>query len=409
MEITRSIYIHIPFCETKCPYCDFNTYASIESLITSYVVALKKELTIWGTSLGIPSIDTVFIGGGTPSYLPSEEIKGLVATLHKNFDITKEAEITLESNPDDLTESKLTSLKEAGINRLSIGVQSLNDKLLTTLGRRHSAKDAISVYQRARCMGFGNISLDLMYGLPHQSIEIWDSTLTQVFDLKPDHLSMYCLTLEDGTPMQKNVRNGILPKPDADIAADMYVMAQEKASQLDYQHYEISNWSLLGKESQHNLIYWQNKPFLGVGPGAHSYLQNHRFHNIKSPKQYIKYLNQTPQELNCTTISSSTDNSSSTQILSQQFIPTDLKPIIQDVEMISLPLEMAETIMMGLRLSRGIYHQEFILRFGNTIQDTYPQIIKDLVEDKLIQVNSVSVKLTDKGRILGNEVFSKFF
>ena len=203
MEITRSIYIHIPFCETKCPYCDFNTYASIESLITSYVVALKKELTIWGTSLGIPSIDTVFIGGGTPSYLPSEEIKGLVATLHKNFDITKDAEITLESNPDDLTESKLTSLKEAGINRLSIGVQSLNDKLLTTLGRRHSAKDAISVYQRARCMGFGNISLDLMYGLPHQSIEIWDSTLTQVFDLKPDHLSMYCLTLEDGTPMQK--------------------------------------------------------------------------------------------------------------------------------------------------------------------------------------------------------------
>lgn len=409
MEITRSIYIHIPFCETKCPYCDFNTYASIEPLMASYVVALKKELSIWGISLGNPSIDTVFIGGGTPSYLPSKDIKGLVETLRKNFDLNKDTEITLEANPDDLTENKLISLLEAGINRLSIGVQSLNDKLLTTLGRRHSANDAISVYKRARCMGFDNISLDLMYGLPHQTIEMWDSTLTQVFDLTPDHLSMYCLVLEDGTPMQSNVKNGILPEPDTDLAADMYVIAQERASQLDYQHYEISNWSLPGKESQHNLIYWQNKPFLGVGPGAHSYLQNHRFHNIKSPKQYTKYLNQIPQELDRTTILRNIENSSDRPIVFKKFIPTHLKPIIQEIEMISRPLEMAETIMMGLRLSRGIYQQEFIHRFGNTLQDIYPEIMNELVENKLIQVNSVSVKLTDKGRMLGNEVFSKFF
>ena len=283
-----SLYVHIPFCETKCPYCDFNTYAAIEPLMPSYVAALNTEITLWGKLLGSPEVHTIFFGGGTPSYLPSDDIRHAMATIHSAFRVEPDAEVTLEANPGDFSDDKLAAYLDCGINRLSIGVQSFDDDLLKTLGRRHNAADAIQAYRQAQDAGFDNISIDLMYGLPYQSIGHWQDTLRQALELAPPHISMYCLTLEGGTPMERWVEQGSMPTPDADLAADMYLAAQNEMRDAGYRHYEISNWALDGKRSRHNLTYWRNEPYLGVGPGAHSYLAGCRFSAIRSPREYIR-------------------------------------------------------------------------------------------------------------------------
>ncbi|MBM3945581.1 MAG: radical SAM family heme chaperone HemW, partial [SAR202 cluster bacterium] len=283
-----ALYVHIPFCETKCPYCDFNTYARIEPLIPDYIAALRREIAVWGGLLGRPKTHTVFFGGGTPSYVPQDDFVAVLRDIHGAFDIAPDAEITLEANPGDFDLTKLSAYLDAGANRLSVGVQTFEDRLLSLLGRRHDAAQAIAAYRLAREAGFRNVSIDLMYGLPHQSLDDWTATLGQVTALSPDHLSMYCLTLEHGTPMEQWVKSGRMPEPDADLAADMYVLAEERLARLGYRHYEISNWARPGFESRHNLAYWRNAPYLGVGPGAHSYLGGMRFANLKAPKEYIR-------------------------------------------------------------------------------------------------------------------------
>ena len=195
-----ALYLHIPFCETKCPYCDFNTYAKIESLIPAYVSALRNEIVAWGQILDHPDVKTIFFGGGTPSYLPPPELVSVVETIRTSFRVDPTAEVTLEANPGDFDRAKLATYLDCGFNRISIGVQSLDDTLLSTLGRRHTVDDAISAFQMASDAGFKNVSIDLMYGLPYQTIEQWETTLKGALDLGPPHISMYALTLEGGTP-----------------------------------------------------------------------------------------------------------------------------------------------------------------------------------------------------------------
>ena len=262
-----ALYVHIPFCETRCPYCDFNTYAGIESLMPRYVDALCHDLTQWGAWLGRPRLASLFFGGGTPSYLPTRDIGRLMGAITTSFDLPPDAEATLEANPGDCARERLAAIRAAGVNRLSIGVQSLDDNELRLLGRRHSADDAAAAVQAARQAGFDNLSIDLMFGLPYQFVSSWEHTLERAIELLPDHVSAYALTLEGGTEMEASVRQGKLPDPDPDLAAEMYLLAQAMFSDARYEQYEISNWAAPSRASTHNLAYWQNRPYLGVGPG----------------------------------------------------------------------------------------------------------------------------------------------
>ena len=387
----EGLYVHIPFCATKCPYCDFNTYAGIETIVGPYLAALRSEVELWGEVLGGPRLETVFFGGGTPSYLPAGSLDMLLEAIGGAFDLVDDAEITAEANPDDLGEEKLASMLEAGINRLSIGVQSLDDGLLGVLGRRHSAREAIDAFRAARDTGFDNVSIDLMYGLPEQTPEQWGATLATALDLRPSHISMYCLTLEEGTPMERDAAAGRIPAPDGDLAADMYLAAEVKTAEAGFRHYEISNWAIPGRESRHNLLYWRNRPFLGVGPGAHSYLDGHRFHNIRSPREYIRRM--TPGEPHP----------------QPGERPFDSIPVVEAAEPVERLLEMSETMMMGLRLDTGVDQGQFAERFGEPPAYVYGEVIDELADDGLLETAGGSFVLTPRGRLLGNEVFSRFF
>lgn len=388
-----SLYVHIPFCETKCPYCDFNTYAAIEPLMPSYVGALQAEIALWGMLLGSPKVHTVFFGGGTPSYLPSNDVQRTMEAIQSAFIVEADAEVTLEANPGDFNDDKLAAYMDCGINRLSIGVQSLEDDLLKTLGRRHNAADAIKAYHQAADAGFDNISIDLMYGLPHQSEVQWRNTLDRSLGLSPPHISMYCLTLEGGTPMERWVEQGSMPTPDADLAADMYLMAQDEMREAGYRHYEISNWAINGKRSRHNLTYWRNEPYLGVGPGAHSYLGDCRFSTIKSPREYIRRMQDA---------SANADDASMPETIRSV-------PVVDEIERIDTPLEMAETMMMGLRLDDGIGIASFTGRFGAPPSQFYADTLCELKALGLLHSKDGAIRLTHRGRMLGNEVFSRFF
>ncbi|MBI2935238.1 MAG: radical SAM family heme chaperone HemW [Chloroflexi bacterium] len=392
-----ALYLHIPFCQTKCSYCDFNTYARLNDLIPEYVVALSQELALWGRLLDGPQVNTIFFGGGTPSLLTPEQLGSVLNAARQAFQVAGGAEITVEANPEDVTLPRMVGFRAEGVNRLSIGVQSLDEGLLKGLDRRHSAGRAEEAYLCARRAGFDNISLDLMYGLVSQRMEQWQATLRRVLGLRPEHLSAYCLSLEPGTPMERRVRSGHLPEPNADLAADMYLLAEQEMSEAGYAHYEISNWALPGRQSRHNLTYWHNQPYLGIGPGAHSYLADYRFSNLLSPKRYIKQVHNWVQ---------------AGAGPGAQFTEGTLKgiPQVVQVERIGLPLEMAETAMLALRLDEGLDRDGFHSRFDCDVLAVFGEVIAESVEMGLLALNTSSdgrerLFLTPRGRLLANEVF----
>ncbi|MAT07686.1 MAG: coproporphyrinogen III oxidase [Chloroflexi bacterium] len=396
---TLALYIHIPFCATKCVYCDFNTYEGLEKLIDSYINALNIEIQLWGTKLHRPQLSTLFFGGGTPSYLNLGQITELIQSISQAFQIESTMETTLEANPEDIRAEKLDEYQRAGINRLSIGVQSLDDRLLKMLGRRHDAKSALNAIEKTLNFGFENASMDLMYGLPTQSLQDWKETLDTALSLGLPHLSIYCLGLEKGTPMAQSVDLGELPEPDPDLAAEMYELTVKKLDEFKYRHYEISNWAKPGFESQHNINYWNNQSFLGLGPGAHSYIPGFRFSNIKSPREYILRMENNPNDTTT---------------------PRTLRNAIQvidQVENISETTEILDTLMMGLRLDTGVSEAAYFNRFGHSLDEKWNDTIVTAISDGLIKWENDSksdlsnryLQLTQKGKILSNEVLARFF
>ena len=386
----HSIYIHIPFCKHRCNYCDFNTYAGLDDLIPAYTAALLTEIQIVADGLDarLP-VHTVYFGGGTPSLLPSHALMQIMQVLKASFDITSEAEISLEANPGILSYAYLHELHQIGFNRLSLGVQSAHPGELKTLERQHDFMDVVEAVKWARQVGFDNLSLDLIFGLPEQAPEIWLGSLDLTLSLAPEHFSLYALTIEQGTPLGDWFNRGLIPEPDPDVAANMYELASEKLSQAGYLQYEISNWARSSTDlaSKHNLQYWRNLPYLGFGAGAHGYIHKMRTANILFPPKYI-------------------------QRLSEKTHPAGVfpqTPATADIDRIDREREMDETMMMGLRLTgEGVSKAQFEARFSDSLEDVFAQEIRQLVADGLLEWHVERLRLTTKGRLLGNQVFRRF-
>ena len=391
------LYIHIPFCETKCSYCDFNTYPGIENLLTQYIDSICKEIKLWGSVIPNAHISTIFFGGGTPSYIPANLLGQILNTIKNEMDTTNCTEITIESNPNDLSEiKKLEYYLKIGINRISIGIQSFNDIHLKNIDRRHSSSEGIHAIKNAKSAGFENINIDLMFGLPNQTKHEWIQTLEVVPTIPIQHISMYCLTIEKNTPMFHQVNQGVLQMPDQDLAAEMYEIATDFMKQENFRNYEISNWAKNNKICEHNLAYWKNQQFIGIGPGAHSLLSSYRFSNIESPKKYIQKLKSNPDF-------EKTQNNKQTDKDKFLTIPTTENYEKQDIK-----TKMSDTMIMGLRLDSGINLDEFEEKFQIKIEKIFPGKIDKLISENLINKKNNQIKLSDKGKLLGNEVFINF-
>ncbi|MDE2765950.1 MAG: radical SAM family heme chaperone HemW [Chloroflexota bacterium] len=397
-----ALYVHIPFCESKCPYCDFNTYAGIEALMPSYVGALANEIAGWGKALERPPLRSVFFGGGTPSYLPTRDLTRLMRAVRAAFDLPRSAEVTLEANPGDTVRERLASIRRAGFNRVSIGVQSLDDEELRLLGRRHSAEQAKAGVMAAREAGFDNLNIDLIFGLPGQLVASWEHTLEEALALAPDHVSAYALTLEEGTPMAADVAAGRLREPDPDVGAEMYRLAQEVLADAGYVQYEVSNWAKPGRASVHNLAYWQGKPYLGVGPGAHSYLWANglpplqemgdagaRFATLRSPRAYVE-----------AAAGWSPDGGGAAGAVAAS-------PLVSEREALNCAAAMGDYLMMALRLNEGVADADFAARFGEPIETRFGGALAECAALGLLAREDGRTLLTERGRLLGNEVFER--
>jgi oxygen-independent coproporphyrinogen-3 oxidase len=394
-----SIYIHIPFCKHRCAYCDFNTYAGQEDSIPAYVKALINEIEFVGQRAEKMNIHTVFFGGGTPSLLSAPQFDSILRALRSAFTFTADAEISIEANPGTISPEKLNAIRKSGINRISFGVQSANTEELRMLERIHDFFTVIEAVSTARKAGFDNLNLDLIYGLPEQTLASWQTTLQRIVDLHPEHISAYALTLEHGTPFGRWSSKGLLPLPDPDLAAEMYEYAEEFLEANGYVHYEISNWAKTNSEfriqnsefmCRHNLQYWHSLPYLAFGAGAHGYANGYRYSNALRIKTYIERLN--------------TDNRS----LNTSF---PLSPATVNQHKQTPKDDMSEYMLNNLRLTNaGVVESDFRLRFGSGLLDVYPKEIEDLVKNGLLEYAKTSevYRLTKRGRLLGNQVFVKF-
>jgi putative oxygen-independent coproporphyrinogen III oxidase len=287
MNHEAGLYVHVPFCLTRCGYCDFNTYAGLDHLAGRYVRALKGEAALCAPDWRSTPFVSIFLGGGTPTMLDAETLGQLLAALRREFDVGADAEVTSEANPDTVDLAYLASLGDAGVSRLSLGVQSFDPAVLEALERVHSPESARRAFAEARAAGFDDVNLDLIYGGNGETIASWERTLREAAALQPEHLSCYALTIEPATALGRAVAAGITPAPDPDLQADMYDLTCELLRDAGYRHYEVSNWSKPGFECAHNLGYWEGRPYLGLGAGAHSYRSGRRWWNVRPPQQYL--------------------------------------------------------------------------------------------------------------------------
>jgi putative oxygen-independent coproporphyrinogen III oxidase len=281
------LYVHIPFCLTRCGYCDFNTYAGLDHLAGNYVDMLVREAELWAPDWRGTEFVSLFVGGGTPTTLPAPRLVKLLDQLRETFSFVPEAEITSEANPDTVDEPYLSALLDAGVSRLSMGVQSFDHVVLEALERIHSPESAIQAFAASREAGFQNVNVDLIYGAHGETLASWRRTLERAIDLGPEHLSCYALTIESPTPLGRKVGAGLVPPPDPEMQADMYELACGALAEAGYDHYEVSNWARPGHRCLHNLGYWDGRPYLGLGAGAHSYRDGKRWWNVRPPQQYI--------------------------------------------------------------------------------------------------------------------------
>lgn len=371
------LYIHFPFCLRKCLYCDFPSYAGKEFLMDDYLDAVRIEIGEIKKRITGRKIETIFWGGGTPTLFHGEKLKNLLDYIKENLVITEDAEITTEANPETLDKKKLEILKKAGVNRLSIGMQAGQDCLIKKLGRVHSIKDVERSVQWARDLGFDNINLDLMFGLPDQTLDQWMETLAVAVDLGVEHISTYALIIEEGTPFYELESQGKLNTPSEEVEREMYHKGIDYLKRNGYIQYEISNFAQPGKECRHNLIYWKNRDYIGIGCGAHSSLDGERWSNYYDISQYIDSISKERTAI---------EHRQKTPISEQRF----------------------ETIMMGLRLTAGVSKLEFRQRFNNDIRYYYGEAIDKLKAQGLLAEDKNSIYLTSKGMDLQNQVLLHF-
>ncbi|MCX7921940.1 MAG: radical SAM family heme chaperone HemW [Clostridia bacterium] len=371
------LYIHIPFCKSKCHYCDFNSLPGRELHIPQYFEALKKELQLYTTKAKNYSIKSIFIGGGTPSLADPEHITNIMYSCREHFNIKKNAEISIETNPGTLSFEKLAAYKSSGINRLSMGLQAWQSHILNYLGRIHSAEDFVENFNQARKAGFTNINADLIFGIPSQTMEEWRHTLTGVVNLGPEHLSCYSLKIEEGTVFGEKLKSGELNQIDDDIDREMYHSTIEILSTKGYNHYEISNFAKPGYECRHNLLYWKIDEYIGLGAGAHSYFEGNRYNNVCSIERYIA-------------------------AIGQNEIPRE------NVQWIDKKDSISEFIILGLRVMDGISLSEFQAKFSEDIFDLFGTQIDKLSEAKLLELREGKLKLTSNGLDFANQVFVEF-
>ncbi len=409
-----SLYIHIPFCVHRCAYCDFNTYAGQEDSLPAYVEALCNEIDYIGASrqrqtdlnMEDEQVHTIFFGGGTPSLLNPLQFNRILQAIRRNFRLTPSVEITIEANPGTVSLEDLKKYHDAGLNRISFGVQSANSEELRMLERAHDFFDVIHGVEWARKAGFDDLNLDLIYGLPEQTLPTWQNSVKAILALRPQHISAYALTLEHGTPFGRWSKRGLLPVPDPDLAADMYEWASDAFEAGGYHQYEISNWSQPEHECLHNLQYWRALPYLGLGAGAHGYAAGYRYSNVLRIKTYIDRLKQEPAAL---------EANRNHDLQPAWDYP--LTPAVVNQHRQSHQEDMSDFMITGLRLTReGISRALFRQRFGRDLMETFGSEIQDLVGLGLLEWNkrtseagaSEVLRLTQRGRLLGNKVFMRF-
>lgn len=386
-----SLYLHIPFCDIKCAYCDFNSYAGQESLIPAYTAALCRELRLWAPRFGLDRVQTVFFGGGTPSLTPLPEMRKILQTLHDAYGVDAGAEISLEANPGTVDTAYLRGLRRLGINRLSLGVQSFDDSELKALDRIHTAAEAVEALSAARTAGFESVNLDLIYGLAGQTFAGWRANVITALSLRPEHLSLYALTVEEGTALFTSVKRGATPPPDPDLQADMYELAQELLESAGYRQYEISNWAQPGYTCRHNLAYWHNARWLGLGAGAHSSIDGCRFSNALSPQGYIHKVEQ---------------SSPAAQPASGAPIFEGMQQVVWN-EPVDELMAMSDTAILGLRLTEGLSLEEFRHRHGRDLMSLYRDEIRECLDSRLLHRNEDRLQLTRGALLLANEVFTR--
>ena len=375
------IYIHIPFCKQKCYYCDFVSYSNKCSEVKEYIESLKKEIEEFDFSNY--KVTSIYIGGGTPSYIDSIYIVEILSELKEKLKCNliefKDIEITIEVNPGTVDKKKLNDYKKLGINRLSIGLQSTKNDILKKIGRIHTYQEFLEIYKLARETGFKNINIDLMIGIPGQKIGDLKNTLQDIIKLEPEHISVYSLIIEENTPIEKMLENGEIKLPDEDLERNMYWYVKNTLELNGYNHYEISNFAKLGKESRHNLNCWNQEEYIGFGVAAHSYLNGIRFSNTINVEEYIQHIENNRKEEN-----------------------------IQIEESQSLEDKKNEFMMLGFRKIQGVDIARFKEKFIDNPILLYRENLNKLVEEGLIEVDLNHIKLTNKGIDLANLVFEEF-
>ena len=386
------LYIHIPFCKKKCEYCDFKSYAGQEALIDEYIKWLNYEIELVGKSNQadyengldkLAVVNTIYIGGGTPSFIEEKHIKEILDAIKKNYvfpiNLEEKVEVTIEVNPGTVNEEKLKTYKASGINRLSIGLQETHNGILKNIGRIHTYQDFLETYQTARKVGFDNINVDLMLALPGQSIEDLSESVDRIIKLNPEHISVYSLIIEEGTPFYKKYMNNELKLPEDEIERKMYWLVKKRLEEAGYKHYEISNFAKPGYESKHNLACWNQEEYIGLGVSAHSYTNNLRYSNIDNIPTYVQNLKSGKDYLNLVVHEKQTKES-----------------------------KMKEFIMLGLRKIDGVYIQNFKEKFGENPIYLYRKEFEKLVQEELLEIDGDVIRLTNKGLDLANLVWEEF-
>jgi len=372
-----SAYIHIPFCEHICFYCDFNKVFIEGQPVDEYIEALIKEIRLTKERYPSDMTETIYIGGGTPTSLSAQQLDRLLSGIKETLPFNPTDEFTVEANPGDLTMDKIKVLQNYDVNRLSMGVQTFDDRLLKKIGRKHSAQDVFDTMSLLEKADFSNVSIDLIYALPNQTMESFEDTLDKAIALDLPHYSMYSLILENKTMFYNWARQGRLHLPGIDVEGDMFERAIERMTRAGKHQYEVSNFAVPGKESRHNLVYWNNEHYYGLGAGASGYLGNIRYKNHGPIQHYLAPLRE------------------------------GKLPTIK-TESLTIKHQMEEEMFLGLRKKEGVSLENFERKFNQSYDKIYGQITKELIQDGMLQARNNYVSLTDKGLILGNDVFEKF-